>query len=60
MKRTKNGQEILKSAKRLAEGEEEYSKRGNGYWLWFLKKESTILLRRVISLWIKLRFGGLK
>ena len=57
MKKTKNGQEILKSAQRLAEGEEEYSKRGNGYWLWFLRKESTILLRRVISLWVKLRLG---
>lgn len=60
MRKTKNGQEILKSAQRLAEGEEEYSKKGDHYWLWFLRKESSILLKRVISLWIRLRFGGLK
>jgi len=46
---------ITNSAQRLAEGEEKLRETNDPAWLWFLKKESTVLLKRVISFWIKIR-----
>jgi len=46
---------ITRSAKRLAEAEEKFEKTGDPIWLWFLKRESTILLKRVITFWVKIR-----
>ena len=47
----------LRSAERLVEAEEQYSKTGDHFWLLFLKRESSILLRRAIKIWLRLRFG---
>jgi len=60
MNKPQNAKSILKSAKRLAEAEEEYSKKGDHFCLAFLKRESSILLRRVLKFWFRLRFGGLR
>jgi len=46
---------ITNSAQRLAEGEEKLRETNDPAWLWFLKKESIVLLKRVISFWIKIR-----
>ena len=49
---------ILRSAKRLVEAENSYNKTGDRVWVSFLKRESSILLRRAIKFWIKLRLRG--
>jgi len=52
----RNGKLILDSAERLAKGEQKLREVGDGAWLFFLKRESSILLRLVIKAWLKLRF----
>lgn len=46
---------ITRSAGRLAEGEEKFEETKDPSWLWFLKKESTILVKRAITFWLKIR-----
>lgn len=48
---------LLRSAKRLAEGEQEYEKTKGKFWPAFLKRESTILVRRAVRVWLRLRIG---
>ena len=48
---------ILKSAKRLVEGEQELKETKDPIWIGFLKRESNILVRRALKLWFRLRFG---
>jgi len=52
----RNGKLIQNSAERLVEGEKKLREVGDGSWLFFLKRESSILLRLAIKLWLKLRF----
>lgn len=51
---------IHRSASRLVEAETRYQETEYSPWLWFLRRESTILVHRAIKLWIKLRFGKTK
>ena len=51
------GQSILKSAQRLATAEKEYIEKPDPLWIEFLKRESSILLRRAFKFWWKIRFG---
>ena len=48
---------ILKSAKRLVEGEQGLKETEDPLWIAFLKKESNILVRRALKFWFRLRFG---
>ena len=50
----------LRSAQRLAEAEEYYSKTGDPFWLFFLKRESSILLRRAFKIWLRLKFRRIR
>jgi len=47
---------ILRSAQRLVEGADWYEATGTRFWLLFMRRESTILLRRAFKLWLRLRF----
>ena len=48
-------QNILRSVERLVEGATELEKHnGDKYWLFFVRKESSILLRRAFKLWLHL------
>ena len=51
---------VLRSAQRLAEGEIYYKASNDPVWLAFLKKESLILLKRAIKVWLRLRFRRVK
>ena len=54
-----NTKGILRSAQRLAEAETFYNRAQNDIkrvWLAFLRRESNVLVRRAIKLWLKLRF----
>jgi len=46
---------ILRSAQRLECAAEGYEKEKDPVWLCFLRKESTILVRRAISFWLRVR-----
>jgi hypothetical protein len=48
---------IARSFVRLVQAVREYRKNPSPYWRAFLKKESSILLRRVFKFWWLLRFG---
>jgi hypothetical protein len=48
---------LLRSVRRLIKGEENYRSTGDKLWLQFLRKESTILLRRALKFWFKVRIG---
>lgn len=50
------GRSILRSAERLAEGEEKLKQTGDPVWIGFLKRESSILLRRAFKFWWRIRF----
>jgi len=50
------GKSILRSAQRLAEGEQKLNETGDPVWFGFLKRESSILLRRSFSFWWRIRF----
>lgn len=56
----RNGKLIQNSAERLAEGEKKLREVGDGAWLFFLKRESSILLRLVVKVWLNLRFRRIK
>lgn len=47
---------IDSSVKRLREGEEQFEATENPAWFIFIKRESSLLLRLTISLWLKIRF----
>lgn len=47
---------ILESAQRLEESESAYQATGDPVWIGFLKRESSILLRRVLKFWLRVRF----
>ncbi|KKN40494.1 hypothetical protein LCGC14_0732830 [marine sediment metagenome] len=47
---------LYKSAGRLQEGELQLKSTKNRVWFAFLKKESSIMLRRAIGYWFKIRF----
>lgn len=47
---------IYKSAGRLQEGELQLKSTEDPVWVGFLKRESSILLRRAIGYWFKIRF----
>lgn len=49
-----NAKAIFKSARRIVEGEHYLRRTAAPAWLWFLRKESYILLKRSIRLWSKL------
>lgn len=51
---------VLRSAQRLAEAYNRYVMTGNNHWIWFLQRESTILLKRALKLWIKVRLRRIK
>ena len=51
-----NAKSVLRSAERLVEGEEHYKETGEPVWILFLKKESSILVRRAVKVWLNLRF----
>lgn len=53
---------ITRSARRLVEAEEKFEKTNDPVWLWFLRRESSILLKRssrlfywAIKFWVKIR-----
>ena len=48
-----------KSAKRLFEADRNLEESGDRVWLLFMRKESGILLRLALKLWLKLRFRGI-
>lgn len=48
---------ILRSAQRLVEGADWYEATGGKFWLLFMRRESSILLRRAFRIWWRLRFG---
>ncbi len=50
-----DSQKILQSSERLAEGEKEYQQSQDPVWLSFMRKESSLLLRRVVKFWVKIR-----
>ena len=50
------GRSILTSAERLVEGEDKLKETGDPIWIGFLKRESSILLRRAFRFWLKMRF----
>jgi hypothetical protein len=50
------GQRIHTSAHRLEDAEGRFHKSGDPVWIGFLKRESGILLRRVIKFWFNIRF----
>lgn len=55
-----NAKSILRSAERLEEfekGHQEADPAMKPVWALFLRKESSILLRRVTKAWLRLRFG---
>lgn len=52
---------VLRSAQRLMEAYNKYwINEGPDWWIWFMRRESGILLRRSFWLWLKLRFGRVK
>lgn len=48
---------LYKSASRLQEGELRFKSTENPVWFAFLERESSIMLRRAIGYWFKIRFG---
>ncbi len=55
-----NTQSIIRSAERLEEfqkGHQEADPTMKQVWLLFLKRESSMLLRRVVRAWLRLRLG---
>lgn len=57
MKRKRLIELINRSAYRLAEAEDWLEQTKSRAWLLFLKRESNILLKRAVALWIKTRLG---
>lgn len=56
-----NTESIIRSAERLEEfqkGHQEAEPRMKPAWLLALKRESSMLLRRVVKAWLRLRLGG--
>ena len=51
---------VFRSAQRLVEGEDWYQATGAKYWLWFMRRESAIMLRRALYVWLRLRFRRMK
>ena len=47
---------IFRSAERLLEGEKKLEETRDTVWIGFIKRESGILLARVIKFWFKIRF----
>lgn len=48
---------LFRSVMRLVRGEDSYRSTGDKLWLQFLRRESTILLRRALKFWFKVRLG---
>ena len=46
---------ITRSAERLAEGVEKFEETKDPMWLWFLRRESSLLVKRAIKFWVKIR-----
>lgn len=51
---------ILRSARRLADAAESLEETGDHFWVAFLKRESNILLRRVLKFWVGIRLRRIK
>jgi len=51
-----NAKSVLRSAERLVQAEDKFKETRDPAWLWFLKIESSILARRAIKIWFKIRF----
>ena len=50
------GRSILTSAERLVEGEDKLKETDDPIWIGFLRRESSILLRRTFRFWLEMRF----
>lgn len=51
-----NARSVLRSAERLVQAEDKFKETRDPAWLFVLKRESSILVRRAIRAWLRLRF----